>query len=161
MLFWVGMLVVGAGFGLLASQLGNVNMSAVSKEESAEVGGLQGTFQNLGTSFGTALVGSIFMLTLTSGFTAAIQNSSSLSQNTKNQITSQTKTGVQIVSQNQAKQAVLNHGGSESTAQEVSNLYQESQIKALKQALFVVFAVSILSLIFSRNLPASVAIKNK
>ena len=60
LLFATGMFVVGAGFGLLASQLGNVNMSAVSKEDTSEVGGLQGTFQNLGTSFGTAVIGSVF-----------------------------------------------------------------------------------------------------
>jgi MFS family permease len=153
-LFWIGMLIIGAGFGLLASQLGNVNMSAVKKEDTAEVGGLQGTFQNLGSSFGTAIVGSIFMLTLTSGFTSAVQSSSSLSEKTKSEITSQSKSGVQIVSQNQAKQYVIQAGGSPDTAQTVSELYQQSQIKALKEALFIVFAVGILSMIFSRNLPS-------
>jgi hypothetical protein len=153
-LFWIGMLIIGAGFGLLASQLGNVNMSAVKKEDTAEVGGLQGTFQNLGSSFGTAIVGSIFMLTLTSGFTSAVQSSSSLSEKTKSEITSQSKSGVQIVSQNQAKQYVIHAGGSPDTAQTVSELYQQSQIKALKEALFIVFAVGILSMIFSRNLPS-------
>ncbi len=67
--FAVGMFIVGAGFGLLASQLGNVNMSAVDKDDTSEVGGLQGTFQNLGSSFGTAIVGSVFILLLSSGFT--------------------------------------------------------------------------------------------
>lgn len=45
--FAIGMFVMGAGFGLLASQLGNVNMSAVEEKDTSEVGGLQGTFQNL------------------------------------------------------------------------------------------------------------------
>jgi MFS family permease len=153
-LFWVGMFVVGAGFGLLASQLGNVNMSAVSKDDTAEVGGLQGTFQNLGSSFGTAIVGSVFMLLLTSGFVSAVQTSSDLSQNVKNQIVDQSKSGVQIVSQSQAEQYVIKAGGSTSTASTVAGLYQDSQIKALKDALFVVFVVSILSILFSRSLPS-------
>jgi MFS family permease len=155
-LFWVGMFIVGAGFGLLASQLGNVNMSAVSKQDTAEAGGLQGTFQNLGSSFGTAIAGSVFVLALTSGFTSSVQNSQSLSQSAKNQITAQTENGVQIVSQTQAKNSVLSHGGSQATAQTTADLYQQSQIQSLKEALFVVFAVSILALIFSRKLPANI-----
>ncbi len=154
-LFWIGMLVVGSGFGLLASQLGNVNMSAVSSDDTPEVGGLQGTFQNLGTSFGTALAGSIFMLMLTSGFTSAVQTSN-LSQSTKKTVTSSSQQGVQIVSQTQAKQSVIDSGGSEATASTISNLYEQSQIKALKNALFVVFVVAFLSIFLSRNLPKEV-----
>jgi predicted MFS family arabinose efflux permease len=155
-LFWIGMLIVGVGFGLLASQLGNVNMSAVKKEDTAEVGGLQGTYQNLGSSFGTAIVGSVFMLLLTSGFVSAVESNSSLSSGAKSKITSQADTGVQIVSQSQVKQYVVANGGSQSTAQTVSDLYEQSQIKALKEALFVVFAALILSLLLSKGLPATV-----
>jgi MFS family permease len=156
-LFWIGMLIVGVGFGLLASQLGNVNMSAVGKNDTNEVGGLQGTFQNLGTSFGTAVVGSVFMLLLSSGFVSAVQSSSNLSAKAKDQITAQSKNGVQIVSQSQVEQYVVKSGGSEATAKTVSKLYQESQIQALKDSLFVVFVVSALSIIFSRNLPAVIS----
>jgi MFS family permease len=155
-LFWIGMFIVGMGFGLLASQLGNVNMSAVDKNDTAEVGGLQGTFQNLGTSFGTAVVGSVFMLLLTSGFVSAVQSSPNLSQNSKNEIVNKSKTGVQIVSQAQAEQYMINAGGSKDTAKTVSGLYKDSQIQALKSGLFAIFAVSILSILFSRNLPSAV-----
>ena len=155
-LFWIGLFTVGAGFGLLASQLGNVNMSAVKKADTAEVGGLQGTFQNLGSSFGTALAGSIFMLILTSGFVSSIQSSNTLSQQAKTQITSQASKGLQIVSQNQAYELVTAHGGSASTAKTVSGLYEDSQVKVLKDAVFVVFAIALLSLVFSRNLPAKI-----
>ena len=151
-LFWIGMFVIGVGFGLLASQIGNNNMSAVEKEDTSEVGGLQGTYQNLGTAFGTALVGSIFMLALASGFSNAVQSNPDLSQNTKNQITTQAQTGVPIVSPSQAQQMVVNAGGSQATAQQVSRLYTESQIKALKEAMFFVFAMALLSILLSKNL---------
>ena len=48
--FKVALAVIGAGAGLLASQLGNVIMSSVAPEKSSEGGGLQGTAQNLGSS---------------------------------------------------------------------------------------------------------------
>jgi MFS family permease len=159
-LFWVGMFIVGAGFGLLASQLGNINMSAVDKDDTAQAGGLQGTFQNLGSSFGTAIAGSVFILTLTSGFTSAVNSNTDLSQSAKTQITAKSQTGVQIVSQSQAENYVVDQGGSQQNAQTVSDLYQQSQLEALREAMFVVFAVSILSIVFSKNLPSRIPVKS-
>ena len=155
-LFWIGLCLVGAGFGFLASQLGNVTMSAVTEKESAEVGGLQGVFQNLGLSFGTALIGSIFILSLTSGFTTAVQNSSNLSDSAKSSITLQAQDGVGIVSEVQAEQLVLDNGGSPATAEEVADIYQDSQLNSLRISMFFVFAFLILSLAFSKNLPITV-----
>jgi len=156
-LFWLGMFTVGVGFGLLASQLGNVNMSAVDKSDTGEVGGLQGTFQNLGTSFGTALVGSVFMLALSSGFVTAIQTSSSLSDSAKTEIVLQAETGVGVVSKEVAEQYVIDAGGSQSTASTVATIYQDEQINALKQGVFIIFALALLSIVLSRGLPSRVS----
>ncbi|TAK89717.1 MFS transporter [Patescibacteria group bacterium] len=153
-MFWLGMFGLGAGFGLLASQLGNVTMSAVDKSDTGQVGGLQGTFQNLGQSFGTAVAGSIFILTLTSGFTAAVQNSQSLTEQAKTTITQQAQSGVGIVSQQQAEQYVLDQGGTQATAQEISDLYVSSQLESLRTTLAIIFFGLILSLILSAKLPS-------
>ncbi len=150
--FTVGLFIVGGGFGLLASQIGNVNMSAVPKDSTSEVGGLQGTYQNLGTSFGTALAGSVFMLVLASGFTQGI-SSSSLPPAEKDILISQSSSGVDIVSPSAAKTMLLDHGASEAVAAEASEIYQAAQIDALRTAMFAVFAVSLLALMASRNLP--------
>lgn len=155
--FWLGLFLVGAGFGFLASQLGNVTMSAVSEKESAEVGGLQGVFQNLGLSFGTALIGSVFILTLTAGFTTAINNSNDISQQAKTEITQAASTGVGIVSEAQAEQLILDNGGSQETAVAVADIYQDSQLDSLRISVFFIFASLIGSLAFSRNLPIKVA----
>jgi MFS family permease len=155
-LFWFGLFCIGAGFGLLASQLGNVTMSAVTERESAEVGGLQGVFQNLGLSFGTAMIGSVFILSLTSGFTSAIQNNPNLSSSAKTAITQQAENGVGIVSKEQANQYVIDSGGSDATAAIVADTYQNSQLESLRISMFFVFAFLIASLFFSRNLPVTV-----
>jgi MFS family permease len=155
-MFKVGMFTIGAGFGLLASQLGNVNMSAVGKDETAEVGGLQGTFQNLGTSFGTALVGSIFMMALASGFNNSVQASPNVPQNTKTQIETSTSTGVAIVSAAQATQILESKGLDQDTTQEVVSLYQDSQVEALKQGMFFVFAMAVIALMLSKELPSTI-----
>jgi MFS family permease len=159
-LFGAGMFVVGAGFGLLASQLGNVNMSAVESEDTPEVGGLQGTYQNFGTSLGTALVGSVFILSLSSGFSTTVLNSPNIPQNLKNQVSAQTEEGVPIVSDDQANQMLKKAGVPSAEANEISQLYESSQIESLKKALFFIFAAAILGLALSRHMPDTEPTKN-
>lgn len=154
--FTIGLFIVGAGFGLLASQIGNVNMSAVSKNDTSEVGGLQGTYQNLGTSFGTALAGSIFMLILTSSFTTGVANSD-MTAETKGALTSYAGSGVDIVSPSDARKIVIDKGASAEDAEIVETVYQTSQIEALRTAMFAVFAISLLAFVASRHLPTSSA----
>ena len=152
--FAAGMFVVGAGFGLLASQLGNVNMSAVEEKDTSEVGGLQGTFQNLGSSFGTAVAGSVFLLMLSSGFVSAVNDAENLSPIDQQRIVAAVDDqGVPIISADEARTLVLDAGGSEQSAQAVSQAYSDSQIAALQQSLFVVFGLLVLALLFSRHLP--------
>ena len=73
--FGIGMFFAGAGLGLLASQLGNVNMSSVTGTETSEVGGLQGVAQNLGSSLGTALIGSVLIAALATSFAGGVASS--------------------------------------------------------------------------------------
>lgn len=157
-LFATGMFVVGAGFGLLASQLGNVNMSAVSKDDTSEVGGLQGTFQNLGSSFGTAIVGSVFILMLTSGFGTAVEASETLGDDVTQQVAEATSSGAPIISQEQAEQAVLDAGGSPEDAAEISQIYTDTQLASLRQALFIVFALTLVAIVLARGLPATIPV---
>jgi MFS family permease len=160
-LFAAGMFVVGAGFGLLASQLGNVNMSAVAKDDTSEVGGLQGTFQNLGSSFGTAIVGSVFILLLTSGFGAAVQGSTTLSADVKQQVAEATASGAPIISQAQAEQAVRDAGAGEAAAVEIGQVYADTQVESLRQALFLVFALTLIAIVLARGLPATIPVPAK
>lgn len=155
-IFAVGMFIIGAGFGLLASQLGNVNMNAVEEKDSSEVGGLQGTFQNLGSSFGTAVVGSIFILLLSGGFTAAVQQNEAIPADVKGQVLEATAQGAPIVSQQQAEELVIQGGGSPEVAQEIAETYATTQLESLKQSLFWVFAFTIISVVLARNLPTTV-----
>lgn len=150
--FALGMFLTGAGLGLLASQLGNINMSAVGKEDSAQAGGLQGTFQNLGSSLGTALIGSVFIMSLLSGFTSSI-NQSQLSPEIKQGINQKTENGIGIVTTDQVVEVAEENGLSNDEAIEVSQIYQSAEIQGLKQAMFFLSIVGVLSIILSRSLP--------
>jgi MFS family permease len=155
--FALSMFAVGAGLGLLASQLGAVNMSAVDESKSSEVGGLSGTFQNLGSSFGTALIGSMMVLALTSSFMSSITNNPSLPDNVKSSISEKAQqTGVPIVSAASVEQSALSNGLSEQQASQLSSDYESSQLFGLKRAIFVLIIITLLSIMLSKSIPDKV-----
>jgi hypothetical protein len=149
--FGLAMFTVGAGLGLLASQLGSVNMSSVSEDKSSEVGGLQGTFQNLGSSLGTALIGSVMVASLTTGFLQSV-DSSNLPQSTKTTINSNVKTAP-IMPASQVETYAQQKGASNSEAQEISQIYMQSQLSSLKESAFFLVVLSVLVIALSRGIP--------
>ncbi len=158
-IFAAGMFVVGAGLGLLASQLGNVNMSAVSDKEANEAGGLQGTAQNLGSSLGTALIGSILIFYLSSSFVTAVNQNPAIPQEAKQAVSELSQKGIEIVPASQVEQVALDSGLTEEEATELSQTYSESQIESLQQSMFFVVLFAILSFILSRNIPDKIVAK--
>ncbi len=145
----------GAALGLLASQIGNVNMSSVEKEDSSEVGGLQGLFQNLGSSLGTALIGSIFIAFLTSSFVNNIQ-SSNLPSNIKTTISNSSKAGIQIIPVSEVNSIAESKGVSSSDSEQIKSIYTNSQVSAMRIALTGLIIVSLLALLFSKGIPDTI-----
>ena len=152
--FALAMFFGGAGFGLLASQLGNVNMSAVKESQSSEVGGLQGTFQNLGSSLGTALIGSVLVASLTTGFINNVA-ASNLPQSTKDYVSTSVKT-VQIVPAADVEQQALDAGYTQQQSTEIAEIYKQSQLGGLKEALFFLVIIAVLTIFLSRNIPRTI-----
>ncbi len=151
-LFGFGLFVAGGGLGLLASQIGNVIMTSVAPDQTSEAGGLQGTSQNLGSSLGTALIGSVLISSLTAGFVTSI-NQSSLPQNIKTYIDDNTTAGVQVVSATDVESYAVSKGVSQSDAEEISQIYKEAQIGGLREATFFIVILAGGSLILSKNIP--------
>lgn len=149
--FMAGMACLGAGLGILASQLGNINMSAVPEEDSAEVGGLQGVSQNLGSSLGTALVGSLLVVVLTTTFMSDVQ-ASSLPQNIKDYV-SDHSSSVSIVSVDEVSQYASSQGLSSDEVNAVVTDYTKSQVDAIKESLVAIVVIGVFSLFISRNIP--------
>jgi MFS family permease len=151
-LFAAGMLFMGAALGLLASQIGNVNMSGVSKSQTSEVGGMQGVFQNLGASLGTALIGSVLIAALSNNFNSNIQ-ASSLPSNVKTTVATNSQAGVAIVPLSTVNDYAQSKGVSTANADEITQIYSDSQIQALRTSLYALILVAVISLLFSKNIP--------
>lgn len=154
--FGVGMFVAGAALGLLASQIGNVNMSSVGEDQSSEVGGLQGVFQNLGSSLGTALIGSVLIGTLATSFASGVA-ASDLPQDTQAVVTEATQGGVDIVPAASVPDLAREAGLDDAEAAELERVYANSQIESLRVSLVALIVIALLSLFFSRGIPTEVA----
>jgi Na+/melibiose symporter-like transporter len=152
--FGIGLALFGSGIGLVLSQLGNINLSSVGEEQSSEVGGAQGVFQNVGASLGTALIGALLIFGLTSEFQSRILASPVIPPHVAHRIVSQTQAGVAVVSQTEAEKIAREAGLTSAQVQEVGNVYSEAQLLALKEAMLGVFIVVVAGFWFIRKLPA-------
>ncbi|MBB2994578.1 MFS family permease [Paeniglutamicibacter cryotolerans] len=152
--FGVGMFFAGAALGLLASQLGNVNMTSVPEQQSSEVGGLQGVMQNLGSSLGTALIGSILIASLGSVFLGSV-NSSMLPESVQATVVQETNSGIAIIPATSVEAIAERVGLSPSDATELTNLYQRAQVSALRVSFASLAMISGIALLLSRNIPGT------
>ena len=152
-LFAFGMALFGAGAGLIASQLGNVIMSSVDDAERGEAGGLQGTFQNIGSSIGVALIGAVLMTSLSSGFTTDVAADPAISAEAKQLVSKGTAQGVEILTQKQVDEIVDAAPVAEADRQAVAEIYADSQIDSLKIAMLCAAFLALLGLAVARKLP--------
>jgi MFS family permease len=152
--FKTALVLVGAGAGLLASQLGNVIMSSVPPEKTSEGGGLQGTAQNLGASLGTALIGAVLLGSLATGFAERVENNPDIPTAARETIVATAgEEGVDIVPVGTVEQAAIDGGLAEDEAKAVADDYGDAQLEALRLALGAVALAALLSLPFTRRLP--------
>lgn len=153
--FGTGMFCAGAALGLLASQLGNVNMSSVTEKDTSEVGGLQGVFQNLGSSLGTALIGSFLIGALATSFASGLA-ASTLPDDIKATVSTATADGVDIIPAADVQQIATDAGLSDEQGKELTAVYTSSQLESLRIAFFGLIALALLSLLASRGIPDEV-----
>lgn len=154
-IFAAGMFLAGAALGLLASQLGNVTMSAVGDDELSEAGGVQGVYQNLGSSLGTALIGSVMIASLTTIFAGAVA-ASTLPTDVQQEISSRTQGGVAVVAAADVPKIAQDAGLTTEQGDQLASIYSSSQLESLRLSFAALAFVSVGALFFSRNLPAQV-----
>jgi MFS family permease len=152
--FAIGLALFGVGAGLLASQLGNVIMSSAPPEQTNEAGGLQGTAQNLGASLGTAFIGAILLIGLTSGFATRIENDASLPVELRTNLAQLAReTGLEVVGVDQVAAAATQAGLPPDDVAAIADAYGAAQLAGLRLALGAVALFSVLGLWFTRRLP--------
>ncbi|MCZ2524089.1 MFS transporter [Streptomyces sp. HB2AG] len=147
------MAAMGVGMGLLASQLGNIVQSSVGEAERSEVGGLQYTAQNLGSSLGTALIGAILIGALVNVFTARITENPQISDQVRRQTGVAIAGGVSFVSTDHVREAAEHSGLPPAEADAYVDAYAQAQLHSLKAAVLAVGGITLVSFAFTRRLP--------
>ncbi|WP_430646753.1 MFS transporter [Agromyces sp. GXS1127] len=150
--FSIGMFIAGAALGLLASQLGNVNMSSVGPEKSSEVGGMQGVFQNLGSSLGTALIGSVLIGALATSFAGGVATSE-LPADVREAVAEATSGGVDLVPASAVEGIAEDAGLGSADAETLAETYRQAQLQSLRVAFVGLIGIALLALLFSRGIP--------
>jgi len=151
--FAIAMALLGIGIGLLAAQLGNVAQSSVGDDERSEVGGLQYTAQNLGSSLGTALIGSVVVGALTVTALTGVQDDPRISDAVKQQVGVAVAGSVEFVPIGQVRQALADAQIPTAEADAIVSTYADAQLQALRIALLAAAAIALLSLFLTRGLP--------
>ena len=152
--FGVSLAIFGIGAGLLLSQLGNVIMSSVDPAKTNEAGGLQGTAQNLGASLGTALIGAVLIAALTSGLTSRIEANPAVTPPVRERVAQVAEKGIPIVPVDDVEKAAVDEGVPPAEAQALADDYGDAELQGLKRAIGAVAIFALLSLWFTRGLPA-------
>jgi MFS family permease len=150
--FAFALALVGAGNGLMVSQLGNVIMSSIPAERGSEAGGLQGTAMNLGASLGVALIGSILIVSLVGGFQKAVLADPALAA-VAPQLTAQAEANANFVTVEQVTLAAEQAGLSPEEVAAVTEYYANAQIMALKVAFAALAFFALLALWYVQTLP--------
>lgn len=151
--FAIAMAGFGFGIGLAVSQMGNVVMSSVPASRSSEAGGVQGAAQNLGQSLGTALIGAVLLVGLTTTFHAHVQANSSIPAAVQQELVQSTEEGMPLVSHDQAIEIMQKHGLPPAQVDAIVEDYSAAQIDGLKRALFVASMFVLVGFWFARKLP--------
>ncbi|MFA0845658.1 MFS transporter [Streptomyces rochei] len=149
------MAVLGVGVGLLASQLGNVVQSGVGEEERSEAGGLQFTAQNLGSSLGTALIGSILVGALAGAFTTQVADDPRLSPAARDEVGVRLEAGITFVPTEQVRSAAEEAGLPPSEVDAVTDSYASAQLDGLKAAILATGGVALASFLVTSRLPTA------
>ena len=147
------MLLLGLGLGALASQLGSVTVSAVPEDKSPEVGGLQNTATQFGSSLGTALAGSVMIMILTSSFLTGIEQNPDVPDQVASEASVQLAGGADFISNADLEAALDEAGVDEETSQAIMETNEEARLAGLRAALALLALFGVVALFFTRKIP--------
>ena len=151
--FGFAMALLGLGAGLLASQLGYVVQGSVGESARSEVGALQYTAQNLGSSLGTALVGAVLIAALSGTLTNRIADDPRISDAVREQATVRISSGISFVSTDELSAGLARTSVPATEAAAIVDRYAEAQLLSLRAALLLTAAFAAAGFLATRRLP--------
>jgi MFS family permease len=121
-----GIFVYGLGLGLVTSQIVNLVMSTVKPNKTAEASGITSTLETLGSSVGTAIIGTILVVSLTAFAGRLVSQSTVFSPAAKTQISSQMSSSIEVVSSDVVSNTIKENGDYEKEAVRIYDKAREN-----------------------------------
>lgn len=146
-------ILMGIGMGLLGSQLGALIVSSVPSQRSGEVGGLQYTAQNLGSSIGTALIGALIIASLGTFLTRGIAETTPVDPVVQERIGLRVAEGVDFLSDDQVRAILTAEGVSAADQAVIIEENAAARLGALRVAMVALALFAFVALLASVRLP--------
>ncbi len=146
--FWdlaIGFILFGAGMGFIMAQVSNLTLSSVSEEESGEAAGVNNTIRQIGATLGSAIIGSIFISSLTGNIIAKTNASETIPDKVKTNIVQAIKDPNADVEFSGG--ANLISPANTATKNEISIIVRQSTVEANKKSLAFGMAFLMLGII--------------
>ncbi len=148
--FVVGLAVVGLGIGLIASQTMNLVLSSVVPKRTGETAAVMSTASNLGSSFGTAFLGTLLIAGLLAGAIGGIEGSQVIPADSKPALENAVEKNVQFVSDEQLSSVLANV--SAPAADELLAINEAARLRGLRLSLVACAVIALLGLLVSIRL---------
>jgi Na+/melibiose symporter-like transporter len=145
--FVVPLVIVGAGLGLLVSQLNNYTLAPVSDERVSEAAGVNSAAGSFGLSFGLAFAGAILLATLSFTFTAMAEDSSVLPADDQQRVAEALEDDTEVMSNSQFEELLADEP--EDVQDEIVRINTDARPRALQVALLIPLLAALAGLITS------------
>ena len=136
------MIVVGAGLGLLVSQLNNYTLAPIAEERVSEAAGVNSAAGNFGLSFGLALAGGILLAVLSFGFTRMTADSTVIPAAQQQQINATLEHDAEAMSNTQLDAKITDQPPEVEAA--ILSINDDARNRALQVALLVPLVAALL-----------------
>ncbi|MCA9342867.1 MFS transporter [Candidatus Saccharibacteria bacterium] len=153
-------LFMGAGIGLIIPFIQTVILGSVKASDSSQAAGLNYTYQQLGTSLGTALVGGALLFSLGSGIVKGLGSSEQFDQSLVEQNSVQISNNVEFVSNAQLESALDQSNYSDEQKNEILFINSEARIRSIRTSLGVAAVALLISFGASGKVKDAYSIKS-
>ncbi len=156
-----GLILFGIGMGLVMAQVSNLTLSAVSVDEAGEASGVNNTFRQIGSTFGSAMIGAVLFMTLASGLVSGINQSTVIPQQLKPSLSKSLSSRASAVEFGGANQTQGNNEPklTQGIQDELTHIAHQASADGSKKAITLTGLFTLLSFIAATKLPATIDIE--
>ena len=139
------LVVAGAGFGLVVSQLNNYTLAPVSEERASEAAGVNSASGSFGLSFGLAAAGALMLATLSIAFTDMAEDSPVLPPDDKAHVANVLEDDAEVMSDSQLEALLASEP--EEIQEEILSINTDARHLSLQIALLVPLLAGLVGLL--------------